>query len=61
MTFPDYLAELEKCNRRLFLAKEIKLTPESLREQLRRAYEAGAGEARGSKMFDELFPPLSRR
>lgn len=60
MTFPDYLAELEAANPHLFGARQIILTPDSLRKQLRRAYEAGASEARGSQLFSELFPPLPK-
>ena len=61
MTFPDYLARLQKANPRLFAAREIKMTPSAFIEQLRRAYDAGAGEAAGAQLFSELFPPLPNR
>ena len=40
MNFPDYLAALERANRKLFLAREIKMTTSALIEQLQRAYQA---------------------
>ena len=63
MTFPDYLARLEKANPRLFAAKEIKMTPSALIEQIQRAYQAGANHAPagGGSLFAELFPPLHKK
>ena len=63
MTFPDYLARLEKANPRLFAAKEIKMTPSSLIEQLQAAYRAGANQAPagGGSLFDEIFPSFNKK
>ena len=61
MTFHAYLARLEKANPRIFAAKEIKMTPSSLIEQLQAAYRAGCYDSRGSELFAELFPPLSKK
>jgi len=41
MTFPDYLAALNRANPATFAAKRIMLTPESLIAQLRYAYQVG--------------------
>lgn len=61
LTFPEFISELESRNPRLFEAKEIKIKVSSLREQLKRAYTAGAEQAVASKMFDELFPTLHKK
>ena len=63
MTFHDYLARLEKANPRLFAAREIKMTPSALIEQLQAAYQAGANHAPvgGSDPFAELFLPLHKK
>ena len=63
MTFPDYLARLEKANPRLFAAREIKMTPSALIEQIQRAYQAGANHAPvgGGSLFDEIFPSLHKK
>ena len=61
MTFTDYLARLEKANPRLFAAKEIKMTPSSLIDQLQAAYRAGCYDSRGSELFDEIFPSLHKK
>ena len=63
MTFPAYLAHLEKANPRLFAAKEIKMTPSALIEQLQAAYQAGANHAPavGGSLFDEIFPTLHKK
>lgn len=61
MTFLDYLARLQSANPKLFAAREIKMTPESLKEQIELAYNAGAKDCTGSKLFDDIFHPLSKR
>ena len=59
MTFPEYLARLQKANPRLFTAKEIKMTPSAFIEQIQRAYQSGEAHAHGEEMFAKLFPPVS--
>jgi len=63
VTFTAYLARLEKANPRLFAAKEIKMTPSALIEQLQAAYQAGANHASvgGGSLFDEIFPTLHKK
>ena len=63
MTFPDYLARLEKANPRLLAATDIKMTPAALIEQIQRAYHAGANHDRGGggSLFDEIFPSLHKK
>ena len=63
MTFPNYLARLEKANPRLFAAKEIKMTPAAFIEQIQRAYQAGANyaPAGGGSLFDEIFPSIHKK
>lgn len=63
MTFPDYLARLEKANPRLFAAREIKMTPSALIEQIKQAYQAGANHAPvgGGSLFDDIFPALNKK
>ena len=63
MTFPDYLARLEKANPRLFAAKEIKMTPSAFIDQIQQAYQAGANHVPVSSgnLFDEIFPSLHKK
>jgi len=63
VTFPTYLARLERANPRLFAAREIRATPSTLIEQLHAAYQAGADHAPVSDRtrFDEIFPPLHKK
>lgn len=61
MTFEEFEDKLKDANPRVFAATEIKINVASFRKQLRRAYDAGAAEARSGQLFDELFPPLRKR
>lgn len=61
MTFTDYLSAVKQRNAKLFNARLIQIRPDALADLLRHAYEAGAGEERGRKIFDDLFPPLKKR
>ena len=62
MNFEEYMAGVEAKNSALFAAKKIQMTPASLREQMRRAFEAGTTSPRPPppKVEREKLPPLFR-
>lgn len=74
MSFPNYFAGLKAANPKLFEAEKIAMRPEVFRDQLERAYLAGAKagirqeqerileESQGSiNMFDQIFGKGKRR
>ena len=56
----DYLDGVRKSNRKLFAASKIQMTPESLLDQLKTAFEAGE-RAAALPDFGELFGNLSKK